>query len=136
MLTYSMKTKYFVVLISLVLAVGFSGCSENEYDPDDYVTSVLSGEYSEDGMWKLSVSVNGEPLSDFGYVRFDSKYLKEGDFQFVKVIPNVASKEYGNVPLSITEHGCEFTIMDSKDEKPLRISGVIVLGKMTVDIVL
>lgn len=79
-----MRLKFLTfIILSLLLAVGAGSCSEEKYNPEDYVSSVLSGEYKKDGLWQLYVTENGKPLNDYGSVRFDSKYLKEADFTFI-----------------------------------------------------
>lgn len=128
--------KYIVILISaLIMMVGIGGCSNNkDFDPDDYVTSLLSGEYKKGGMWTLTVTVNGEPMENYGYVRFDSKYLTEGDFRFVNVIPGESRKEFKNVSLTSEEIGLRFLIEYFKTNEKVKITGVIAPGEMVVDI--
>lgn len=129
-----MRAIHLVCAIFLLLsAVGFSSCSNDEYDPNDYTTSILSGNYEKDGVYKLYVTENGEPLSDYGSVRFDSD-LKKANIRFVKVIPGVASKEFKNIPLVGTDDGITFTIDFDNNGKTIVIKGIVDLGKMTVDI--
>lgn len=124
-----------VAVIALVLAVAVTGCSDkDDIDPDDYVTSYLSGEYGKGSPWKLHVTVNGSPVENSGSVEFRSKELKEADLKFVNVIPGESRKEYKNVPLDAKEEGLSFTIADYKDGQPMTISGLVSLGEMTVDI--
>lgn len=130
-----MKTRIFTfVIISLLLAIGAGSCSKNEINPEDYTTSLLSGEYGKNQLWKLNVTVNGEPTEDYDYVRFDSKILKDGDFRFVNVIPEEKRKEFKDIPLTATEEGMTFTIEYEKNKKPVTIKGIVALGEMTVNI--
>lgn len=130
-----MKTRIFTfVIISLLLAIGTGSCSKNEINPEDYTTSLLSGEYGKNQLWKLNVTVNGEPTEDYDYVRFDSKILKDGDFRFVNVIPGEKRKEFKDIPLTATEEGMTFTIEYEKNKKPVTIKGIVALGEMTVNI--
>ena len=130
-----MKTRIFtLVIISLLLAIGAGSCSKNEINPEDYTTSLLSGEYGKNQLWKLNVTVNGEPTEDYDYVRFDSKILKDGDFRFVNVIPGEKRKEFKDIPLTATEEGMTFTIEYEKNKKPVTIKGIVDLGEMTVNI--
>ena len=130
-----MKTRIFtLIIISLLLAMGTGSCSKNEFNPEDYTTSLLSGEYGKKQFWKLNVTVNGEPTEDYDYVRFDSKILKDGDFRFVNVIPGEKRKEFKDIPLTATEEGMTFTIEYEKNKKPVTIKGIVGLGEMTVNI--
>ena len=130
-----MKTRIFTfVIISLLLAIGTGSCSKNEINPEDYTTSLLSGEYGKNQLWKLNVTVNGEPTEDYDYVRFESKLLETGDFRFVDVIPGEKRKEFKNIPLTATEEGMTFTIEYEKNKKPVTIKGIVGLGEMTVNI--
>lgn len=130
-----MKTRIFtLVIISLLLAIGAGSCSKKEFNPEDYTTSLLSGEYGKNQLWKLNVTVNGEPTEDYDYVRFDSKILKDGDFRFVNVIPGEKRKEFKDIPLTATEEGMTFTIEYEKNKKPVTIKGIVALGEMTVNI--
>ncbi len=130
-----MRTKYLSIIISLLLTMGFSGCSNDEIDPNDYATSWLTGDYEKDGLLKLYVTEDGEPLSDYGSVRFDCKYDgTEAKIRFVNVIPGVASKQFKNVPLVGTEEGLTFTIEYDNKGKSVVIKGIVELWKMTVDI--
>lgn len=136
MLIQNMKTKFVLTALSLILSIGLVGCSDNDYDPEDYVTSLLSGEYEKDGMWKLYVTVNGTPLEKYGHVRFDSKYLKEADLRFVDIIPGESLKEYNKIPLTEVEDGYSFKIDDSLNGTPIIVSGIVTFGKMTVVIIM
>lgn len=122
------------ILFSLLLTIGISSCSNHDFDPNDYITSWLSGDYEKDGVYKLYVMENGEPLSDFGSIRFDSKDLKEADIRFDKIIPGVASKEFKNIPLVDTDDGITFEIEYENSGKTIVITGIVNPGKMTVDI--
>ena len=57
-----MKTKLLFAIVSLLLTMGVCSCSDKKYDPEDYITSILSGEYEKEGMWELTVSINGTAL--------------------------------------------------------------------------
>lgn len=130
-----MKTRSFALIVLILLFVaGMSGCSDNDYDPDDYVTSLLSGEYGKGQLWSLIVSENGEAVETAGYVRFESKDLKEANFRFVDVIPGESVNEFRNIPLSTTEKGVTFTIEFIRNDKTMTITGVVSAGQMTVDI--
>lgn len=117
-----------------VMIIGMASCSKNEYDPDDFVTSVLSGEYGKDRLWKLNVTENGTPTETEGYIRFDSKYLKEADFRFFNVIPGEKECDFMNIPLSATSSGYEFSMEYQTAEKKIIIDGTVSLGVMTVNL--
>lgn len=130
-----MKTKLLtLILFSLLMAMGMSSCSKNDFDPDDCFTSILTGEYEKSGLYHLYVTKNGVPLDDYGYVRFESKDLIVADFRFVKVIPGVSKKEFKNVPLIGTEEGFTFTIEYTKKNKTVSITGIVNFGEMSIDI--
>lgn len=130
-----MKTKFVVLIIlSLILTVGTGSCSKNDFNPEDFVTSWLSGEYGKKQFWKLNVTVNGESTDDYDYVRFDSKILKDGDFRFVNVIPGESKKEFKDIPLTVTEEGVSFTIEYVKNDSSIGIKGIVTPGEMTVNI--
>ena len=131
-----MKTKNLFSILAVIIALvaGLSSCSKNEYNPEDYVTSLLSGDYQKDGMWKLHVTLNGDTLENYGYVRFDSKYMDVGTFRFVDVIPGISNVEYEKVPLKTTEKGFTFTISDDNDGNNFSIDGIVSLGQMTVNL--
>lgn len=130
-----MKTDFLKILIlTLLISIGIGGCSKKDIDSDDYITSMLSGDYSNGGLWKLNVTVNGEPIQNYDKVRFDSKDLTVGDFQFVNVIPGESKKEFKDVPLTATEEGIAFTINYTKSKENIEITGIVDLGTMTVNI--
>ena len=130
-----MKTRIFTfVIISLLLTMGTGSCSKNEFNPEDSVTSWLTGEYGKNQFWKLDLTVNGEPTEDYDYVRFESKLLETGDFRFVNVIPGEKRKEFKDIPLTATEEGMSFTIEYVKNDNPVVINGIVTLGEMTVNI--
>ncbi len=132
-----MKTKFifsFAILL-LCMACVVGGCSKTDYNQDDYITSILSGDYEKEGLWKLFVSENGVTRDDYGYVRFDSKNLKEGDFRFVNVIPGEPEKTFNNIPLSETENGWTFSIEFLQDETKIEIKGIISFGEMKIDLI-
>lgn len=129
------RLRWFSGILTVLLMIGTAGCTKNnEYDPEDYVTSTLSGEYSKDGAWKLYVTVNGEPVDEYGFVRFDSKYLKVGEFKFIEVIPNQNIRVFKDIPLTLTNEGYTFVIDDIDQTCQITISGSVVFGKMTVNI--
>ncbi len=131
-----MKAKNIFCILAVIIAsvACISSCSKNEYDPEDYITSLLSGEYKKDGMWKLHVSLNGDPLENYGYVRFESKYMEVGTFRFVDVIPGISNVEYEKVPLKMTEEGSAFTITDNNSGNDFTIEGIVSFGEMTVNL--
>lgn len=129
-----MKTiKIFIVIISLLFAIGLGSCSKDDA-PDDVYTSWLTGEYKKGGPYKLSVTENGKPLENYGSVRFDSKYLKDADMIFYNVIPGEKKREFKNVPLHEAEEGVGFTIDYAQGDKPITITGIVTLGEMAVEI--
>lgn len=122
-------------MVAILVAIGMGGCSkEKDYDPDDYLTSLLTGDYGKGQLWDLNVTLNDKPLEDYGYVRFDSKALKDADFRFVKVIPGESKKEFKNVPLTATEEGISFIIEYKQGKMPVTITGIVDFGVMTVSI--
>lgn len=130
-----MKTSFIkIVILSILITIGISGCSKKEYDPDDYSTSILSGEYSKGGIWKLYVTVNGESIENYDYVRFESKDLSTGDFKFVNVIPEESRMDFVDIPLTITEKGISFNISYTSSNQEILISGLIDLGEMSLNI--
>ena len=132
----NMKTKAIsVVILAILMVIGIGGCSKGkEYNPDDYLNSILSGDYGNGRVWDLKVTLNDEPISDYGYIRFDSKNLEVGDFRFVNVIPGVSNKEFKNIPLTATEEGMSFSIEYDKDTTHIVINGVVSFQVMTVNI--
>ena len=132
----NMKTKLIsVVILAILMVIGVGGCSKGkDYNPDDYLTSILSGDYGNARLWDLKVTLNDEPISDYGYVRFDSKNLEVGDFRFVNVIPGVSNKEIKNITLTATEEGMSFSIEYDKDTTHIVINGVVSFQVMTVNI--
>lgn len=131
-----MNAKILSFIILAIIVIGsVCGCSkEKDYNPDDYNTSLLTGEYGKGQLWDLNVLLNDEPVNDYGYVRFESKDLKVADFRFVKVIPGESEKEFKKVPLTDTEEGMGFTIEYTKGKTPIVIKGVVDFGVMTVNI--
>ena len=131
-----MKTKNLFCILAVIIALvaGVCSCSKNEYNPEDYVTSLLSGDYQKDGMWKLHVTLNGDTLENYGYVRFDSKYMDVGTFRFVDVIPGISNIEYEKVPLKTTEKGFTFTISDDNNGNDFSIEGIVSFGEMTANL--
>ena len=131
-----MKAKNLFCILAVILAIvaGISSCSKNKYDPEDYITSLLSGEYKKDGMWKLHVSLNGDPLENYGYVRFESKYMEVGTFRFVDVIPGFPMWNMRRYSLKMTEEGSAFTITDNNSGNDFTIEGIVSFGEMTVNL--
>ena len=132
----NMKTKTIsLVVLAILMVIGIGGCSKGkDYNPDDYLTSILSGEYGNEKGWDLKVTVNDEQIDDYGYVRFDSRNLEVGDFSFVKVIPSESKKDFKNIPLTATEDGITFSIEYTKNTAPIIITGVVNFGSMIVNI--
>ena len=130
------KTKAIsLVVLAILMVIGVGGCSKGkDYNPDDYLTSILSGDYGNARLWDLKVTLNDEPISDYGYVKFDSRNLEFGDFRFVNVIPGVSKKEFKNIPLTATEEGMSFSIEYDKDTTHIVINGVVSFQVMTVNI--
>lgn len=125
-----------LALLSLLMAAGAAGCSNKEYDPENYMRSVLSGEYGKNCMWGLHVSVNDEPLECPGHVRFESMYLKEGDFRFVEVIPGESRIEFKDVSLTSTDLGYAFSISHTQSHRTVVINGTMAFGHMSVSIIM
>lgn len=122
-----------VIGILLTIISFVTACSNNDYNPDDYFQSLLSGEYGHDRFWTLTTILNGDTIQTEGFVRFDSKYLKEADFRFVDVIPGESFKEFKNVELSDGDTGVKFTIDYPRKNNNIQIYGTVTLGEMTVD---
>ena len=126
------------IVLLLVLTIGMClvGCSKDDNDPEDYYTSLLSGEYGKGKLWTLYTIINGDTIQTDGFVRFDSKDLKDADIRFINVIPEESFKEFKNVELSASERGCTFTIDYTRENDDIHISGAVVLGEMTIDMTL
>lgn len=130
-----MKTKFLTfIILSLLLAIGTSGCSNDEPDPEKYYTSLLTGEYGKDGAWELYVTKNGTSANNYGYVRFESKSLETADFIFTDVIPGEAKKEFKDIPLTETEKGFVFRIEITQKRTSMEITGIVSLGVMRIDL--
>lgn len=132
-----MKIHFQLTLAILLLwgaAMVVPGCSKNEFNPEDYVQSLLSGEYGKGKLWNLNVILNGDTIQTEGYVRFDSKFQAEdADFRFMNVIPGESHKEFKKIPLTPADNGLAFTIDYSRKTGDIHISGTVTLGEMTVD---
>ena len=131
-----MKTKIFnLILVTILFTVGFSSCSNHDFNPEDYVTSILSGEYGKGG-YHLYVTENGEEKEISGYVRFTAKNLEveKGNFIFVDVLPDDSKKEFKDVPLTPTEEGFIFSMEYTKKNKTVIITGTLDYGLMTINI--
>lgn len=129
---------HFQLTLAILLLCGSSmvvpGCSKNEFNPEDYVQSVLSGEYGKRKLWTLNTILNGDTIQTDGYVRFESKYqTEEADFRFVNIIPGDSNKEFKNIPLTPADNGLTFTIDYSRKAGDVHISGTVTLGEMTVN---
>ncbi len=129
-----MKTKLLsFAIITMLFTMVLGSCSNNDYNPEDYITSMLSGEYGKGG-YKLILTQNGNPVETKGYVRFDSSLLQTGNFRFVDVIPGESKKEFKDVPLTSNDEGVLFTINYEKKGKTIVISGIINFGEMKVNL--
>lgn len=130
-----MKTKLFTLIVSAILIIiGATGCSNHDFNPDDYTDSYyFSNTYGIDGTI-LNVSENGIHVECSGCVRFQLKKDSKGDFDFVDVLPGESSKKYTDIPLASTEEGMTFEIKDSRQSKPMTITGTIKTEIMTVNI--
>lgn len=125
---------YLFSLFTLVFVT--FGCSKNDNDPEDYYQSLLSGEYGKGKYWTLNTILNGDTIKTDGFVRFDSKDLKEGDFRFVNVIPGESFKEFKNVDLSVSDEGVAFSIEYTRKADNVHITGTVSFGVMTVTMTL
>lgn len=125
---------YLFSLFTLVFVT--FGCSKNDNDPEDYYQSLLSGEYGKGKYWTLNTILNGDTIKTDGFVRFDSKDLKEGDFRFVNVIPGESFKEFKNVDLSVSDEGVAFSIEYTRKADNVHITGIVSFGEMTVTMTL
>ena len=132
-----MKSKILnLILVSILLTIGFSSCSNHDFNPEDYTVSILSGEYGKGG-YKLNVTENSESKEYIGYVRFFAKNLDakmEGDFTFVDILPGESKREFKNVTLIPMEEGFSFSINYVKDGDKIDITGTLVYGSMTINI--
>ncbi|MDE6018975.1 MAG: DUF4925 domain-containing protein [Muribaculaceae bacterium] len=130
-----MKSKVlFQIVISLFVMVAMGGCSKTEYDPEDYITSILTGQYGAQELCKLNVTENGVPMETNGYVRFDSKYLKVADFTFVNILPGIPSKTFEAIPLTQTESGYIFEIKYQSNDRTIVITGSVAMGQMNINL--
>ena len=128
-----------ILLVGLLVLAGvfITGCSNNDPDPDDYMTSLLTGEYGKDKLWQLTTILNGDTIPTDGYVRFDQKYQADNaDIRFVNIIPGESSRQFSKITLDSTEKGLAFTIDYVQKSKDIHISGIVSLGRMTVDMTL
>lgn len=132
-----MKFKFLnLIFVSILLAAGFSSCSNHDFDPEDYVVSILSGQYGKGG-FELIVTENSVPIEYSGYVVFHAKDLNvkmEADFNFVDILPGESKREFKNVKLYDSEEGILFTIDYEKDKNPIEITGTLFYGSMTINI--
>ena len=131
-----MKTKIFnLILVTFLFTLGISSCSNHDFNPEDYVSSILSGEYGKGG-YHLYVTENGEEKEISGYVRFTAKNLEieKGDFIFVDVLPDESKKEFKDIPLIPTEEGFIFSMEYIKKNKTVVITGTLDYGLMTINI--
>lgn len=131
-----MKTKIFnLIMVTILFSIGLSNCSNDEFNPEDYVESILSGDYGKGG-YRLDVTENGEPIEITGHVRFDSKdpSLKKGNFIFVDILPGESKKEFKDVPLDSTENIIDFSMEYNKNGGNIIITGSLEFGQMKIDI--
>ncbi|MCH5234886.1 MAG: hypothetical protein J1E16_06300 [Muribaculaceae bacterium] len=132
-----MKFKFLnLIVVSILLATGFSSCSNHDFDPNDYVVSILSGKYGKGG-FELIVTENSVPIEYSGYVVFHAKDLNvkmEADFNFVDILPGESKREFKNVKLYDSEEGILFTIDYEKDKNHIEITGTLFYGSMTINI--
>ena len=132
-----MKFKFLnLIVVSILLAAGFSSCSNHDFDPNDYVVSILSGQYGKGG-FELIVTENSVPIEYSGYVVFHAKDLNvkmEADFNFVDILPGESKREFKNVKLYDSEEGILFTIDYEKDKNHIEITGTLFYGSMTINI--
>ena len=125
-----------LIFVSILLATGFSSCSNHDFDPNDYVVSVLSGKYGKGG-YELLVTENAEPIEYSGYVDFYAKNLNvkmEADFDFVDILPGEPKRKFKNVKLSNIEEGIAFAMDYEKDKNHIEITGTLIFGAMTINI--
>ena len=127
-----MKSIITVVSLLIIESIIIS-CSTNEYNPDDYYQSWLSGEYGKDSLWNLVTIINGDTVNNGGYVRFDSKDLEKADLRFVNVIPGKTYQEFKDVQLTDMDNGLSFTIDYIRKANNVHIIGIVRFGEMTVD---
>lgn len=123
----------FTVLLFIVASIAETGCSKDEFDSEDYTQSLLSGEYGKGKYWNLTTILNGDTIQTDGFVRFESKDLKNANFWFFDVIPGESNKAFKNVELSNAEIGCSFIIDYPRKSDNIHISGTVTLGEMTVN---
>ena len=132
----NMKTKIFnIILVTVLFTMGISSCSNHDFNPEDYVSSILSGEYGKGG-YQLDVTENGEPIEFTGHVRFNTKDLdlNRGDFIFVDILPGESKKEFKDIPLIPTEEGFIFSMEYIKKNKTVVITGTLDYGLMIINI--
>ena len=125
-----------LIFVSILLAAGFSSCSNHDFNPDDYVVSILSGQYGKGG-YELILTENSLPIEYTGYVVFHAKNLDvkmEADFDFVDILPGESKKEFKNVKLYDMGEGIAFSIDYEKDKNPIEITGNLIFGSMTINI--
>lgn len=130
-----MKTKSIFIFLTVLLFCAFTNsCSKDDPDIEETYVSLLSGEYSKDGPWKLEVSINGVPLEDYGSVLLETEYIKDSTVTFINVIPGIAEKTFEHVKQNLTEKGQHFDIEFTESGKKISISGSVSAGLMIVDI--
>lgn len=122
-------------LLFLIASIAMPGCSKDEFDPEDYTQSMISGEYGKGKYWNLTTILNGDTIQTDGYVRLDTK-SQEADFRFVNVIPGESSKEFNKIPLIVSDNGLAFTIDYLRKSDNIHIFGTVTFGEMTVDMTL
>lgn len=122
-------------LLFLITSIAVPGCSNHEFDPEDYTQSLISGEYGKGKYWNLITILNGDTVKTDGFVRLDTK-SQEADFRFVNVIPGESSKEFYKIPLISAHNRLAFTIDYTRKSDSIHISGTVTFGEMTVDMTL
>ena len=132
----NMKTKTISsVVLAILIVIGIGSCSK-EYNPDDYIISFIDGEYGKDESRELNVTINDQPLQDYGYVKFEMKNSERvADIRFVNVIPGESEREFEKVPITSNDRGNPvFTIEYTQESTPMVIRGEIDGFTMTVNI--
>ena len=134
----NMKTKTIsLVVLAILMVIGIGGCSKDkDYNPDDYIYYSLNGDYGKDESRELNVTINEQPLQDYGYVKFEMKNSgRVADICFVNVIPGESERVFEKVPITSTDLGNPvFTIEYTQESTPMVIRGEIDGYTMTVNI--
>lgn len=134
-ISHDMRRTVKAMLLLLTVGIGMSGCSHNEFDPNDYYVSLISGDYGKGSAWNLTTIVNGDTIDGNGVVRFYQKAnTYDADIKFINVIPGESTKEFKNIPIEAADDGLVFSIDYNRKAEKLHISGNVSFGEMTVDI--